>query len=178
MKAPIRFLRLHRGVPGLPASEDRGPSVISIYGDTVVGGTNSNAGAATALADSLDSSYITGNDGTFGVYASTTSFQALASANGRNIRSFLAILRFAIDSPGGGIAAITNLTISGNTVAIPSNKNYNGNGVITDIVFGPFTKGAGQVWTAAEFNTLTLYAHNNVAPSRIYKVTVRPTYDT
>lgn len=149
---------------------------------SVVVGTVAAVGAgslAAALTDDSDSSYanFTGGDGKGLPGQIIFTFADLVGAAGRDIASFVYIVRCSVTSTGAGRVNV-NAHATGATVT-PGFANNNGNTSPTDITLGPFTKSGGGNFTQAQINAAdgVLQLGTDVsAQGKAYKIICRVTY--
>lgn len=155
-------------------TEDVTVNVVTQYVDAVVGAANSNAGAATALGDNSDGTYVNGLAASFSATAEV-GFGNLVGTD--DVASFVLIVRC---SSGDATAEAFANSFTGISTADTSGFYTAGSQIPQDVVLGPFTKSGGGTWTVAEFNSMTcflgIFNGNGVTPYRIYKVTARATF--
>lgn len=141
---------------------------VSAYASAVVGATDNNTGAATALSDSSDSTYVRED---FYVFA-TVGFADLAAAGGRDVASFTLTIRCSADDSftGVGVTAFGGITTtpSEDVDALPVSAG--------DIVLGPFTKSGGGNWTETQFNSMTVTVYGDGSNANLYRVRAIATY--
>lgn len=141
------------------------------YEGQVLGAPDTLTGAATAIADGTDTSYIL--NGTE-VGANIAGFTALDNDSGLGIKSFYVVAR--VFSAHDGVVRVDLIDGIAPT-PIQSNANYHTAVGAQDILVGPFSAGSSS-WTPAQFHALSLevtFDTGDDADKYLYSVSVRAT---
>lgn len=144
------------------------------YEGEVLGAPNTVTGAATAMADGTDTSYIFGAEE---IGANIAGFSALDDDANVGVKVFYVVARAFCASDG---VVKVNLIDGIAPTPVQASANYVASRGTQNVLVGPFSAGASS-WTPAQFNTLSLQVTFNTgdgADKYLYGVTVRATLAT